>query len=269
MALQAIRTVINCFFFHYFEIKQGPDGAYKLIRKVYEDDYRGENLGDLWDDVKPAHGGERLGYPTQKPLALLERIIKMSSEEGDAVLDPFCGCGTAVHAAQKLGRNWIGIDITHLAIGLIEYRMKEAFRIRPEVKGVPTTLESAMELARRDKFQFETWAVTRIDNVMPNQKKGRDKGIDGRGFIPIGKDGKGNSRYEKVIVSAKGGQNLGPQMLRDLKGTVGRERAGFGIFVCIKEPTSEMKREAHAGGVFETPLGSTHQLCFLIISSHA
>ena len=216
---------------------------------------------NLWDDIKPisSMSKERMGYPTQKPIALLERILEASSKEGDMVLDPFCGCGTAVHASQKLNRNWIGIDITHLAIGLIEYRMKEAFGIRPDVKGIPTSLESAKNLAYRDKYQFEVWAATRIDGIMPNQKKGRDRGIDGRGYIQVGADSRGQPKYEKIIVSVKGGQQIGPAMIRDLAGTVKREGAGFGIFVCIKEPTLEMKKEAASSEVFETPLGTKHQ----------
>ncbi len=214
----------------------------------------------LWDDIKAlsATSRERMGYPTQKPVALLERIINASSKEGDVVLDPFCGCGTAVHASQKLHRRWIGIDVTHLAIGLIEYRMKKAFGVRPEVKGIPITLESARDLAKRDKYQFEVWAATRIDGIMPNQKKGRDKGIDGRGYIHTGSDFNGDPKYEKVIVSVKGGHQIGPAMIRDLKGTVEHEGAGFGIFVCIKEPTPEMKKEAASSGMTETPLGAKH-----------
>lgn len=228
--------------------------------KRYLPDNPTKFVPSLWDDIKPlsATSKERMGYQTQKPIALLERIIQASSKEGDTVLDPFCGCGTAVHAAQKLKRNWTGIDITHISIGQIEYRMKSAFGIRPEIKGIPTTLESAKDLAKRDKFQFEAWAATRIDGIMPNQKKGRDKGIDGRGYIHVGPDSKGNPKYEKVIVSVKGGHQIGPAMVRDLKGTVERENAGFGIFVCIKEPTPEMKKEASSGGIFETPVGTKH-----------
>ena len=214
----------------------------------------------LWDDTKAlsATSRERMGYPTQKPLALLERIIEASSKEGDLVLDPFCGCGTAVHAAQKLDRRWIGIDVTHLAIGLIEYRMKGAFGIRPVVEGVPTTFESAKNLAKRDKYQFETWAATRIDNIIPNRRKGRDRGIDGTGYIWVGQDRKGNPKYEKIIVSVKGGYQIGPSMIRDLKGTLKREDAAFGIFICLKEPTSEMRKEAASDGVYETPVGTQH-----------
>lgn len=217
-------------------------------------------IPSLWDDIKPlsAMSRERMGYPTQKPVALLERILEASSKKGDTVLDPFCGCGTAIHAAQKLGRKWVGIDITHLAIGLVEVRMEAAFGARPDVKGIPTTMEGAKALANRDKYQFETWAVTRIKGITPNPKKGRDKGIDGRGYIIVGSDSKGQAKYEKVIVSVKGGRQIGPAMVRDLRGTVEREKAAFGIFMCIKEPTPDMKKEATLGGVFETPLGSTH-----------
>ena len=238
-------------------IIKNKNGKNKIQRRIYEKDYKGENMVDLWEDVLPALGNEKMGYPTQKPLALLERIINSCSKKGDMVLDPFCGCGTTVHAAQKLDRRYIGIDITHLAIGLIEYRMKEAFGVRPEVVGVPTTLESAQELADRNKFQFETWAVTRIDGIAPNQKKGKDRGIDGRGYISVGVDNKKRPIYKKVIVSVKGGNQIGPAMVRDLKGTVEREKAAFGIFMCIKEPTPEMKREAATGGMFEMPTGSS------------
>ena len=213
--------------------------------KRYLTENSGVPLQDIINNVPPIspQAKERLGYPTQKPLVLLEKIIQASSNEGDVILDPFCGCGTAVHASEKLNRKWVGIDVTHLAIGLIEYRMKQAFGIKPKVQGVPTTFESAQELANRDKSQFEAWAVTRINGIMPNQKKGRDRGIDGRGYIPIGNDVKGTPKHAKVIVSVKGGNNIGSAMVRDLKGTVTRENAELGIFMCIKEPTSEMKRE--------------------------
>src|SRR5205814_331051 len=164
-----------------------------------------------WDDIEHLHGGvrpnvesETLGYPTQKPLALLERIIAASSNEGDIVLDPFCGCGTAVHAAQKLKRKWIGIDITHLAISLIEKRLKDAFggRCRFEVHGTPKDLDAARDLARRDKYQFQWWAVSLV-NAQPWQgkKKGADTGIDGIKYF------RDLDRKEprKIVVSVKGG----------------------------------------------------------------
>ena len=197
-------------------------------KKPYFKRYLSENptkfVPSLWNDIKPlsATSKESLGYPTQRPLALLERVLGVSSNKGDVILDPFCGCGTAVHAAEKLHRKWLGIDITHLAIWLIEYRMRKAFGVRPVVKGVPTTLEAAKDLARRDKFQFEAWAAARIDGTVPNKKNGGDKGIGGLGHVHVGPDASSNSRYEKVIVSVKGGQLIGPSMVRDLKGTVER-----------------------------------------------
>src|SRR6266852_219426 len=122
-------------------------------------------MGTVWTDISPinSQAQERLGYPTQKPLALLERILEASSSEGDVVLDPFCGCGTAVHAAQKLNRRWIGVDVTHLAIGLIRRRMQDAFPgIEIKVIGEPVDLGGARELAARDKDQFQWWALDRI-----------------------------------------------------------------------------------------------------------
>ena len=232
----------------------------KPYYKRYRPDEYTRFAPSLWDDIKALAPGssERLDFSTQKPLALLERIIKASSRKGDVVLDPFCGCGTAVHAAQILGRRWIGIDVTHIAIGLIEYRMRAAFKRRPKVIGVPTTLESAQDLADRDKYQFELWAATRIDGIRPNSKKGADRGIDGVGQVTTGVDKKGNPVFGKVIVSVKGGERLAPSMVRDLMGTVEKEGAEFGIFVCIREPTAAMRREATAGGMFETQVGTRH-----------
>lgn len=136
----------------------------------------GEILDNLWDDIPPvnAMAQERLGYPTQKPIALLERIISASSNEGDVVLDPFCGCGTAVHAAQKLKRQWIGIDITHLAISLVEKRLKDAFPgIAFEVHGTPKDVESARDLAQRDKYQFLWWACSLVKCATVSGQKER------------------------------------------------------------------------------------------------
>jgi len=234
-------------------------------KKPYYKRYRPEKhvrlAPSLWDDIKALAPGsrERMDFSTQKPLALLERIIAASSREGDVVLDPFCGCGTAVHAAQNMRRRWIGIDVTHIAIGLIEYRMRTVFKVRPRVVGAPTTLESAQNLADRDKYQFELWAATRIDGIRPNKKKGADRGIDGVGYMSTGADGRGNPLYGKVVVSVKGGGRLSPAMVRDLRGTVEREGAEFGIFVCIAAPTREMVREAARGGMFETMVGTRHQ----------
>ncbi|RDE04896.1 DNA methyltransferase [Sphingomonas aracearum] len=219
--------------------------------KRYLDRMEGQSPQDIIDDIPPLsqRHAERLGYPTQKPLALLERIIAASSDEGDVVLDPFCGCGTAVHAAQKLGRQWIGIDVTHLAISLIEKRMKAAF---PDasftVEGTPRDLASAEDLARRDKYQFQWWAVSMVD-AMPfgGRKKGADGGIDG--IIYFRPDGR---RTEKALVSVKGGDNVGVQMIRDLHSAMERERAPIGVFLTKALPSKPMEREAVAVGVFHS-----------------
>ncbi len=193
---------------------------------------------------------ERLGYPTQKPLGLLERIVDTSSNPGDVVLDPFCGCGTAVHAAQKLGRNWIGIDITHLAISLIEKRMKDAFPgIAFEVQGTPQDFDSARDLALRDKYQFQWWACTLV-NAQPFQgkKKGADTGIDGLiYFQDEAKD------VKKIIVSVKGGEHVTRAMVADLKNSVEREKAQMGFFVTLTPPTQPMITEAMSAGYYESP----------------
>ncbi len=215
--------------------------------KRYLDEMPGVPLQNAWHDIPPASGREDLGYPTQKPLALLERIIAASSNPGDVVLDPFCGCGTAVHAAQRLGREWIGIDVTHLAIALIERRMKDAFPgIAFTVEGTPKDLASALDLAARDKYQFQWWAVSMVDAVpFGGRKKGADGGIDG--LIYFKPDGR---RTEKALVSVKGGTNVGVQMIRDLHSAMERERAPIGVFVTATLPTGPMLREAAAVGRF-------------------
>ncbi|WP_072380880.1 DNA methyltransferase [Novosphingobium sp. NDB2Meth1] len=230
----------------YFPSK--ADGRIRL--KIFLDERQGRPLQNLWDDIPPinSRAQERLGYPTQKPLALLERIIAASSNEGDVVLDPFCGCGTAVHAAQKMGRQWLGIDVTHLAISLIEKRMKDAFPgLAFHVEGRPQDLQSALDLAERDKYQFQWWAVSLVDALpFGGKKKGADGGIDG--YIYFKPDGK---RTEKAIVSVKGGRNVDVKMIRDLHSAMEREKAPFGVFICVGLPTGPMEREAAAVGVWE------------------
>ncbi|MDO6413726.1 DNA methyltransferase [Sphingomonas sp. BIUV-7] len=216
---------------------------------MYEDESPGERFQSLWDDIPPlsANAQERLGYPTQKPLALLERIIATSSSPGDVVLDPFCGCGTAVLAAEKLGRQWIGIDVTHLAISLVERRVKSAFPSAEfTVEGTPKDLASAEDLARRDKSQFQWWAVSMVD-AMPfgGRKKGADGGVDG--IIYFKPDGK---RTEKALVSVKGGDTVGVPMIRDLHSAMEREKAPIGLFITKALPSKPMEREAAAVGVF-------------------
>jgi DNA modification methylase len=230
------------------QTRPGAVPAYKR----YLDEMPGVPLQDIWDDIPPigAQAAERLGYPTQKPLALLERIINASSNPGDVVLDPFCGCGTAIHAAQKLGRNWIGIDITPLAISLIEKRMKEAFpTLQFEVEGIPTDLDGARDLAARDKYHFQWWACSLV-GAQPYQgkKKGADSGIDGVIYFS---DDKGPAK--KIIVSVKGGENVTRTMLADLKNSVDREQAAIGLFVTLVPPTRPMKVEAVSAGHYQAP----------------
>ncbi|MCJ7509717.1 MAG: site-specific DNA-methyltransferase [Dehalococcoidia bacterium] len=220
--------------------------------KRYLDEQRGRPLGDVWTDIPPinSQAKERLGYPTQKPLALLERIISASSNPGDIVLDPFCGCGTAVHAAQKLGRRWIGIDITYLAINLIERRMTDAFPgLAVEVEGAPKDFASARDLAQRDKYQFQWWALTRLDaQPVAGKKKGSDKGIDG--VIPFFAGPKED--YKRVIVSVKGGEHVNVVMVRDLKGVLEREKEPIGILLTLTPPTKDMVTEAAASGFYDS-----------------
>jgi DNA modification methylase len=232
----------------YFNSKGG------IRLKRYLDESKGYAIQALWDDIPPinSQAKERLGYPTQKPLALLERLIAASSNPGDIILDPFCGCGTAVDAAEKLGRQWIGIDITHLSIDLIERRMKDRY---PELKvksafkvlGVPQDFESAEKLARERPDQFEKWAVTRIPGARPFKIRGADSGIDG--ILLFKQDAKSHKR---IILSVKGGKNIGPSMLRDLKGVMEREQdCAMGLFISLYDPTPAMKTEAVNAGFYE------------------
>jgi site-specific DNA-methyltransferase (adenine-specific) len=229
-----------------------PDKSKRPQLRRYLDEQRGQLLSDVWTDIDPinSQARERLGYPTQKPLALLERIISASSNSGDIILDPFCGCGTAVHAAQKLGRRWIGIDITYLAINLIERRMTDAFPgLTVEVEGAPKDLASARDLARRDKWQFQWWAVTRLDaQPVAGKKKGADKGIDG--VIPF--FGGPKEDYKRAIVSVKGGEHVNVAMVRDLKGVLDREKEPIGVLLTLAPPTKEMVTEAASSGFYDS-----------------
>ncbi len=226
--------------------------------KRYLDEMEGTPVTSVWTDIPPinSQAQERLGYPTQKPLALLERIINASSNEGDVVLDPFCGCGTAVDAAQKLGRQWIGIDVTHLSIGLIERRMKDRYGddLAYEVIGTPNDLASAQKLAAEEPHQFQYWITQAVDG-QPYQggRKGADRGIDGYLYF-TGHDRK----TEAAIISVKAGRNVGVAMVRDLKGVIEREKSPIGIFICAVNPTREMEREAAAAGVYEGADGRTY-----------
>ena len=220
--------------------------------KRYLDEMPGVAVQNVWTDVPVINNRSReiLGYPTQKPLALLERIISTSSNAGDIVLDPFCGCGTAVHAAHKLDRQWIGIDITHLAIGLIRRRMTDAFPgLEIEVIGEPVDLTGAQELARKDKYQFQLWALDKLGaQPVAGKKKGSDKGIDG--VIPFFAGPKED--YKRAIVSVKGGEHAGVAAVRDLKGVLDREKEPIGILLTLNPPTKDMITEAAASGFYES-----------------
>mgnify|MGYP001267728620 CR=1 FL=1 len=222
--------------------------------KRYLDEMPGVPLQDLWSDVPPIgpQARERLGYPTQKPLALLERIIQVSSNEGDVVLDPFCGCGTTVDAAQKLRRGWIGIDVTYLAIDLIRKRLRHTFSDEIEqtytVHGVPADVEGARALFGENPFDFERWVVSLID-AQPNEKQVGDKGIDGR--VRFHAD---EGRIGQVLVSVKGGATVQPTMFRDLRGTVDRERAEMGILITMAKPGPGIRDEAAQSGSYESAL---------------
>lgn len=230
----------------------------KLPRRIlYLDESKGALVQDHWDDITPinSQAKERLGYPTQKPLALLERIIKASSNEGDVVLDPFCGCGTAVVAAQKLKRKWIGIDVTYLAIGLMEWRLRN-MTPQPVFKviGAPEDLGSAVDLASRDKYQFQWWAVTRLGGQpYGDRKKGADTGIDGYIYYMDEKD-----KIKKAIVSVKAGRNVNVSMIRDLGHVIEREKADIGVFVTLEKPTRPMIEEAALKGFYNSPNGRAY-----------
>lgn len=249
--------------------------------KKYLDEAGGIPLQDVWTDVFPinAMAAERLGYPTQKPVALLERIIQASSKPGDVVLDPFCGCGTTIDAAQKLGRAWIGIDVTHLAITLIKQRLKDSFGVSPvpatsqttkakpgkvaedsevyaegeamkrpfTVLGEPTSVTGAEELAASDPYQFQWWALGLVGARPVEQKKGADKGIDGKIVFQSG----GAGVFDSVILSVKAGKT-GAAHVRDLKGVIEREKAAIGVLISMQEPTAPMQTEAVTAGFYES-----------------
>ena len=211
-------------------------------------------LSDWWEiSTINSQSKERLGYPTQKPMALLERIIEISSEKGDLVLDPFCGCGTAIHAAQKLKRRWIGIDVTHLAINVVVSRLDQ-FSPAPKYRiyGIPASFEEAKRLADGNKFEFEAWAVARIPNIIPNQKQVGDRGIDGVGRFRLGE-----KTYAKALAQVKAGRHVGPAAVRDFRGTMERDEADFGVFIVMANAsiTPAMKTEALQAGRFKNDEG--------------
>ncbi|MBA3688093.1 MAG: site-specific DNA-methyltransferase [Chloroflexi bacterium] len=226
-------------------------------RTIYLDEVEGDLVDSVWADINPINpvAAERLGYPTQKPIALMERIIAASSDPGDLVLDPFCGCGTTVDAAQALGRRWIGIDVTHLAIGLIKHRL--AGRYGPGIAatyrtiGEPTTVEGARMLAAEDPWQFQAWALGLVGaRQAGSAKKGGDKGIDGKLYFHDSPD----MADKQIVFSVKAG-HLVPSFIRDLRGVIDREEAQIGVLISFEEPTSGMRSEAASAGFYDSPWG--------------
>lgn len=221
----------------------------RLRLKNYFDVRLGVPIQDVWSNLTPIGGTspERLGYSTQKPLALLERVILSSSNEGDVVLDPFCGCGTAIEVAQKHNRQWIGIDVTYLAIHVIETRLVKAFgsRIKESYQlfGKPMDADDAMALAGRDWLEFQKWAVFTLGGL-PKDKPGPDGGIDGI----IRYHRVGIEQPNRAVVSVKGGLNVSVDAVHKLKSVVQREGAEIGVLVCVRPPTPAMLNEATSEG---------------------
>lgn len=237
-------------------------GQYPKL-KQYLADSAGRTVGDLWTDLQTIGrtSAERLGYPTQKPEALLERIIRASSNEGDVVLDPFCGCGTTIAAAQKLNRQWIGIDITHLAITLIRSRLTDAFggMVPYEVVGEPVSVPDAEKLAVDDPYQFQWWALGLVGARPVEQKKGADKGIDGRIYFH-----EGPGKTKQIILSVKAGK-LQATYVRDLRGVVEREKAEIGVLIAMEPPTAPMRKEAASAGFYTSPWGKHPRLQIITV----
>ena len=244
------------------QMKPGSVPAYKR----YLDEMPGVSLQDLWADIGPigAQAQERLGYPTQKPEALLARIITASSHEGAIVLDPFCGCGTTVAAAQALGRQWIGIDVTNLAITLIRHRLKDAYGDDIEqtyqVIGEPVSVPDAEALAAADPYQFQWWALGLVGARPAEGKKGADQGIDGRIYFHDGDTGK----TKQIILSVKAGKLHAPYV-RDLRGVVEREQAALGVLLTLNAPTKAMRTEAASAGFYASPWGQHPRVQILTV----
>lgn len=224
---------------------QNPKGA----RIAADDTMKNPNDVLIIQQMNPM-ARERLGYPTQKPEALLERIILASSDEGDVVLDPFCGCGTAIAVAERLKRQWIGIDITHLAVTLIKHRLQDALgsETRYKIIGEPVSVQDALRLAGEDPYQFQWWALGIVGARPAEQKKGADHGIDGRLFFHDEAGGK----TKQIVISVKAG-NTTVAHVRDLRGVVEREKAAIGVLLTMQESTRPMRAEAAHAGFYHSP----------------
>ena len=242
-----------------FNVQREPYSA--VIAKKREHLFHPEGKGG--DDVfeiamLSTVSKERLSYPTQKPEALLERIIKASSNKGEVVLDPFCGCGTAIAVAQRLERRWIGIDITYLAIHLIKLRLQTSFgtSIAYQVIGEPVSLPDAQALAKQDPYQFQWWALGLVGARTVDQKKGADKGIDGRLYFHD-EPGSAKAKTKQIILSVKAGHTT-VSHVRDLRGVVEREGAEIGVLITMHNPTQPMRREATTAEFYDSPWGARH-----------
>jgi site-specific DNA-methyltransferase (adenine-specific) len=233
------------------------------------EDAKGAPLQDIWTDIKPIHnlGAERIGYPTQKPLALMDRIIEASSGPGDVILDPFCGCGTTVESAERAGRKWIGIDVAVHAIKVIEARLADLAeetgkKLNYDTEGMPRDFASALKLAQKDKYQFQWWANYLFDpHALREQKKGMDRGVDGELFFPNGP----GRPWGRMLTSVKGGEQVGPAMVRDFARVLEREKAQLGLFICLYPPTKEMTREAAGVGPADIVHGDIPRLQIVAI----
>ena len=241
-------------------------GQYPKL-KQYLSESKGRAVGDLWTDISVIGrtAGERLGYPTQKPESLLERLIVASSRKGDTLLDPFCGCGTTIAVAQRLERQWVGIDITYLAIGLIKSRLRDAFgdevALTYQVIGEPVSLPDAAQLAREDPYQFQWWALGLVGARRTEQKKGSDQGIDGRLYFHDEENGK----TKHIILSVKSG-HVSVRDVRDLRGVIEREKAEVGVLLTLDGSTRPMETEAASAGFYKSPWGNHPRLQILTIA---
>ncbi len=242
--------------------QSGPGRVPRLKR--YLDQQRGMPLGDVWTDIPPlnSQARERLGYPTQKPVKLLNRILRAATNPGDVVLDPFCGCGTTIAAAEEIGRNWIGIDVAFHAIKVIENRIRaQSPNVVYDIGGIPRDFASAERLAQKDKFQFQWWANYLVGvQALKEVKRGPDRGIDGQMYFMNGPRGWG-----RVLTSVKGGQHVGTKDVREFKAVIDREKAEMGLFICLHEATRDMRAEAASFGFVDTAHGHLPRLQIVTI----
>jgi site-specific DNA-methyltransferase (adenine-specific) len=241
------------------------DPRRRIQRKRYLDELQGDTVDSLWDDIPPVNSQakERLGYPTQKPVALLERIVCASTKTGDVVLDPFCGCGTAIEAAHKLSRRWIGIDVTYQAMRVIREerltKLSHDFHKTYEMIYRPRDLRAAEAFAVEQPFAFQDWAVEQLGGI-PTRSRSGDRGIDGRIYFQTDT----NVPTREILVSVKGGK-LKATFVRELQSAVARERAPMGILVTLKEPSKQMLRDVASSGFYTCPSGTFPKVQFITV----